>query len=124
METVSLTRIMLEIETYWYIVHRGFKERIFPEKNTSSRSPYGPLSIARVSLEAWPDYILTTETIARGVDIVGRDLIRRRGENAEINVYFTGEPPSPAPTTSLLTLSSRSLAWMRNLHYCLRWNDR
>ena len=30
------------------------------------------------------------ETIVRGVNIVGKDLIRRRGENTEINVYFTG----------------------------------
>ena len=92
-ETVSLTRVTLEPEPYRRIVHRGFKERIFPEKTTSSRSPYGGLSIARLFPEARLDYILIIETIVRGVDIVSKDLIKRlesKGENAEINVYFTG----------------------------------
>ena len=38
-------------------------------------------------------YLLITETIVRGIDIVSKDLIKRlesKGESAEINVYFTG----------------------------------
>ena len=46
--TVSPTRAMLGADIYRYTVHRGFKERIFPEKNTNSRPPYGSSSIARV----------------------------------------------------------------------------
>ena len=94
MENVSPTRVTLEPKTYWFIVHRGFKERVFPEKSTSSRSPYGSLSIARLFLETLPDCISIAETIVRGVDIVSKDLIERlqsKGENPEINVYFTGQ---------------------------------
>ena len=94
MESVSPTRVTLEPKPYWFIVHRGFKERVFPEKKTSSRSPFGSLSIARLLLEALPDCISIAETIARGVDVVSKDLIERlqgKGENPEINVYFTGQ---------------------------------
>jgi len=64
----NFTRVPVDKDLPGYgKVHRGFKERIFPE---NSSAPY--------------------ETIFRGVDIVAKDLIRRKGENTEINVYFTG----------------------------------
>ena len=123
-ETVCLIRVTLEFETDLCIVHRGFKERIFPEKSTSSRSPYGGLSIARLFPGAYLDYILISETILRGVDIVSKDLIERlerRGESARINVYFTGTSYSIFPSNNvLLNLLSRSLTGMRNLDPCVR----
>ena len=108
-ENVSPTHVTLEPETYRRIVHRGFKEGIFPEErivpeeitgseSTSSRSHYSSLSIAQPYPETSPDCIPIAETIVHGVNIVSRDLIRRRqiaGENSDINVYFTGQSYIP-----------------------------